>query len=225
LSQPSQGNPDKVESGSGAAIKSAKPEYKIGVYGGSFDPVHLGHLRSALEVMQIKNLHQLRFLPSGNPPHRAPAQAADKHRLRMLQLAVQGEERICIDTRELEREDTSYTIDTLQSVQADYPHADLTLIIGMDQFSAFDTWHRWQELLQRVELVVMERPGETMSDSARKMIDSPLQQRITVVRVTQMEISSSRIRQDLQAGLDIRFLVPYAVHNYIRTESLYSTVE
>ena len=149
-------------------MSQSAEEFRLGVYGGSFDPIHLGHLRS-----------------------------------------------------ELEREDTSYSIDTLQSVQADYPHADLTLIIGMDQFSAFDTWHRWQELLQSVELVVMERPGETMSDSARDMIDSPLQQRISVVRVTQMDISSSRIRQDLQAGLDIRFLVPYAVRNYIRTENLY----
>ena len=202
-------------------MSQSAQEFRLGVYGGSFDPIHLGHLRSALEVMQLKNLHQLRFLPSGNPPHRAPAKAADTHRIRMLQLAVQGDERINIDTRELEREDTSYSIDTLQSVQADYPHADLTLIIGMDQFSAFDTWHRWQELLQSFELVVMERPGETMSDSARNMIDSPLQQRISVVRVTQMDISSSRIRQDLQAGLDIRFLVPYAVRNYIRTENLY----
>ena len=91
----------------------------------------------------------------------------------------------------------------------------------MDQFNAFDTWHRWQELLQRVELVVMERPGETLSGSAYQLMASSLQKRISIVSVTQLEISSSRIRKDLQAGLDIRFLVPYAVRDYILSQDLY----
>ena len=177
---------------------------RIGVYGGSFDPIHIGHLRSALEVSEAQELDELRFLPSGNPPHRARAQVANEHRLKMLQLAVDDALGIGIDDRELGRKSTSYTIDTLETIQAENPQADLTLIIGMDQFNAFDTWHRWQELLQRVELAVMERPGETLSGSAYQLMASSLQKRISIVSVTQLEISSSRIRKDLQAGLDIR---------------------
>ena len=191
------------------------------MYGGSFDPVHIGHLRSALEVSQAQELDELRFLPSGNPPHRARAQVANEHRLKMLQLAVDGAPGIGIDDRELGRKSTSYSIDTLETIQAENPQAELTLIIGMDQFNAFDTWHRWQELLQRVELVVMERPGETLSGSAYQLMASSLQKRISIVSVTQLEISSSRIRKDLQAGLDIRFLVPYAVRDYILSQDLY----
>ena len=194
---------------------------RIGVYGGSFDPIHIGHLRSALEVSEAQELDELRFLPSGNPPHRARAQVANEHRLKMLQLAVDDALGIGIDDRELGRKSTSYTIDTLETIQAENPQADLTLIIGMDQFNAFDTWHRWQELLQRVELVVMERPGETLSGSAYQLMASSLQKRISIVSVTQLEISSSRIRKDLQAGLDIRFLVPYAVRDYILSQDLY----
>lgn len=194
---------------------------RIGIYGGSFDPVHLGHLRSGLEVSAQHRLDELRLLPSGNPPHRARAQVTNMQRLQMLQYALADTEGIVIDDRELERESTSYTIDTLEAIQAENPRAELTLIIGMDQFSAFDTWHRWQELLQRVELVVMERPGEAMSGSARQLMASPLKERISVVAVTQMDISSSRIRKDLQAGLDIRFLVPHAVRDYILSQQLY----
>jgi len=139
------------------------PGARIGVYGGAFDPIHLGHLRSALEVSQVLSLDELRFLPSGNPPHRSRAEVANEHRLKMLQLAVEGASGIAIDDRELERKNTSYSIDTLETIQAEFPQAQLTLVIGMDQFSAFDTWHRWQELLQRVELAVMERPGEIMA--------------------------------------------------------------
>jgi len=141
----------------------------------------------------------------------------------MLQLAVGDAPGIVIDDRELGLRSTSYSIDTLETIQAENPQAELTLIIGMDQFSAFDTWHRWQELLQRVELVVMERPGESLSGSARQLLASELKNRISIVAVTQMDISSSRIRQDLQAGLDIRFLVPYAVRNYILSHNLYAS--
>jgi len=195
---------------------------RIGVYGGSFDPIHLGHLRSALEVLHLQKLDELRFLPSGNPPHRSRARVANEHRLKMLQLAVEGAPGIAIDDRELGRKSTSYSIDTLETIQVENPQAELTLVIGMDQFSAFDTWHRWQELLQRVELVVMERPGEIMSGSAQELMTSSLQKRISIISVTQMDISSSRIRKDLQDGLDIRFLVPSAVRNYILSENLYS---
>lgn len=199
-------------------IRSART---IGIYGGSFDPVHHGHLRSALEVMQSLQLDELRLVPSGVPPHRSRPLVGAGQRRAMLELAVAELDNVVVDSRELDRQQPSYTIDTLESIQVEYPQAALTLIIGMDQFSAFDTWHRWQELLQRVDLAVMERPGESLSAGAKELLNGQLAERITVIRVTQLDISSSRIRHDLQHGKDIRFLVPFAVYRYILEHGLY----
>lgn len=194
---------------------------RIGVYGGSFDPVHHGHLRSALEVKQQLQLDELRLLPSGNPPHRDRARVSAGHRLAMLELAVAQAPGIVIDPRELEHDQPSYTIDTLESLQAQAPKAALTLIIGMDQFSAFDTWHRWQELLQKVNLAVMERPGEVISSSAEQILAGKFAERISIIKVTQLDISSSRIRAELGKEREIQFLVPLAVRDYIVKNGLY----
>lgn len=194
---------------------------RIGVYGGSFDPVHHGHLRSALEVKQQLQLDELRFLPSGNPPHRDRARVSAEHRLAMLELAVAQAPGIVIDPRELERDQPSYTIDTLELLQAQAPKAALTLIIGMDQFSAFDTWHRWQELLQKINLAVMERPGEVISSSAEQILAGKFAERINIIKVTQLDVSSSRIRAELAQEHEIQFLVPLAVRNYIVKNGLY----
>ena len=146
----------------------------IAMYGGSFDPVHLGHLRSALEVKQTLDIDELRFVPSGNPPHRDRAHVDASDRLNMLELAVRDSPGIVVDPREVHNAAKSYTIDTLESLAAENPQARLTLVIGMDQFSVFDTWHRWQELLQQFDLAVMERPGEPMSATGRSILSLSL---------------------------------------------------
>lgn len=194
----------------------------IGIYGGSFDPIHHGHLRSALEVKQQLKLDEVRFLPSGNPPHRERAKVSARHRMAMLDLAVADAPGMVIDSRELERDQPSYTIDTLESVQSEVPQAKLTLIVGMDQFSAFDTWHRWQELLQKIDLAVMERPGESISSSAQQMLQGSLAGRITIIKVTQLDISSSRIRTELADNREIQYLVPRSVRDYIVGNELYT---
>ena len=207
---------------------------RIAMYGGAFDPVHLGHLRSAFEVRQALKLDELRFVPSGNPPHRSSARASDEHRLNMLELAVRDVPGIVVDPRELHGTGKSYTIDTLESLAAEFPAAQFTLVIGMDQFSVFDTWHRWQELLQRFDLAVMERPGEPMSDVGRTILSaSPNHQaqakqdrhhggQINIIAVTQLQISSSQIRRDLAEKRDIQYLVPLAVRDYIYDHGLYA---
>ena len=194
---------------------------KIGVFGGAFDPVHLGHLRTAIEVAQRFDLSHVRLIPSGNPPHRPPAHVEDQHRLAMLQRAVEPVANLVVDEREILRSQRSYTIDTLESVQADYPAARLVLIIGMDQFCVFDTWHRWQQILQMAELIVMERPGEALNDVGRGMLARPDSMSIQLCAVTQLAISSSRIRHDLQQQMEIYCLVPYAVQTYIHKHNLY----
>lgn len=140
----------------------------------------------------------------------------------MLELAVAGVPGLVIDPRELERDQPSYTIDTLESIQRETPQAALTLIIGMDQFSVFDTWHRWQELLQKTTLAVMERPGELMSNSARQILAGEFSERIDIIKVTQLDISSSRIRNELADDRDISFLVPWHVRDYIKENALYA---
>ena len=194
----------------------------IGVCGGSFDPVHFGHLRTALEVRQQLGLEQLRFIPAGNPPHKEGPRVSATDRVNMLELAIGGSPSVVIDERETQRLKPSYTIDTLLELQQELPQASLTLIIGTDQFSVFDTWHRWQDLLQVAHVAVMERPGELLSGFANDLLQGEYASKITLCPVTQLDISSTRIRKDWRAGTDIRFLVPYAVRQYIIEHELYT---
>lgn len=195
---------------------------QIGVYGGSFDPVHFGHLRSALEVKQTLNLDELRFIPSGNPPHKSGPRASAADRVAMLECAIASCPGLVIDTREIERQKPSYTLDTLKSLQSDFPEARFTLIIGTDQFSVFDTWHRWEEILEFVSLAVMERPQESISAVGAGILQGRFASTVTTIPVTQLDISSTRIRRELEHGTDIQFLLPYAVREYIIQHKLYT---
>ena len=194
----------------------------IGVCGGSFDPVHLGHLRTALEVRLKLGLEQLRFIPAGNPPHKEGPRVSAADRVNMLELAIADCPGVVVDQREIQRQDPSYTIDTLLELQQELPQAHLTLIIGTDQFNVFDTWHRWQDLLTIAQIAVMERPGEALSEFASDLLQSETASKITLCSVTQLDISSTRIRNDWRAGTDIRFLIPYAVRQYIIEHELYT---
>jgi len=194
----------------------------IGVYGGSFDPVHFGHLRPALEVKQQLLLDQLRFIPSGNPPHKSGPRVSAADRVAMLDLAIARSPGLIIDTREVDTQKPSYTLDTLKSLQSDFPQARLTLVIGMDQFSVFDTWHQWQQILAMADVAVMERPGESLSDIASSILNGEFGSAINTVPVTQLEISSSRIRRELDQGTDVQFLLPYAVRQFIIDNKLYT---
>lgn len=194
---------------------------RIGLYGGSFDPVHLGHLRTAFEVHQQFALDQLRFVPSGNPPHRAAARVDASHRVAMLRAAVNRIDGLQVDEREVQRAERSYSIDTIRSVQAECPDARIVLVIGMDQFCVFDTWHEWQAILACAELVVMERPGEILNATGRAMLEHEGSMSVQLCSVTQLDISSSRIRRDLQRQMEIDFLVPYDVQVYIEQNNLY----
>ena len=193
---------------------------RIGVYGGAFDPIHIGHLRTALEVRQQLQLDEVRLVPSGNPPHRAGARAAARHRQQMLTAALADADGMVVDDCELRREARSYSFDTITEMQDRLPGCTFVLIIGMDQFCEFKTWHRWQQLLEHVELAVMERPGERINDDARSIMEDP-HNRVHLCAVTQLDVSSTRIRRDLAGGMEIQFLVPYAVRLYIKRNNLY----
>src|SRR3569833_2622728 len=133
----------------------------IGLLGGTFDPIHFGHLRPAMDLLDELGLDHVRLIPCGVPPHRAAPRAHAEHRLTMLRLAVSGEPRLRVDERELRRPGPSYMVDTVLSLREELGDTPLALIIGMDALNGLATWRRWRELVALCHLIVMERPGGT----------------------------------------------------------------
>jgi len=206
----------------------------IGVFGGTFDPIHYGHLRSAFEMLQVLRFDEIRFMPCGDPPHRAKPYANAENRLEMVRVAVQGQAGFVVDDRELRREGPSYSIDTLLSLHEEFPQRSLGLILGMDAFLDLPGWHRWHEILDIAHIIVAHRPGwrapdigplgEMLTDSGTHRIDDLHEQahgRIHIHAVTQLEISSTEIRELVAAGRDPRFLMPDAVRDVIAATKCY----
>ena len=204
----------------------------IGILGGTFDPIHFGHLRPALDVIEQLGLARIHLIPSARPPHRDQPQATPKQRLTMLQLAVKNNPQFVVDDRELHREGNSYTIDTLLSLRQDYPENPLYLMLGTDAFAHFQTWHRWDEILDLAHIVVMQRADEPlkMSDKLNEWCQKHLATddnaeqvagKIWPVHVSQLAISATDIRDKIEQGLNPQFLLPDAVIQLIGMLSLY----
>ncbi len=207
----------------------------IGLFGGTFDPIHYGHLRTAFELWQLLRLQEVRFLPAGNPPHREQPLASPELRLRMVRAAVRGQPSFTIDDREMRRTGVSYSVDTLTELRAEYPDRSLCLLLGMDAFLGLPHWHRWRELLSLAHIVVAHRPGwkaptqgplgEVMVDhgtGAIRDLHENTSGRIYVHAVTQLEISSTELRQLVVAGRDPRYLVPDEVRQILLETRCYS---
>jgi nicotinate-nucleotide adenylyltransferase len=206
----------------------------IGVFGGTFDPIHYGHLRTAFELWQELHLTEVRFLPTGSPPHRDRPYASPELRLRMVQAAVADEPAFVVDDREVRRSGLSYSVDTLTELRRELPDRSLCLILGMDAFLGLPNWHRWRELFGLTHIVVAHRPGwkaptsgplgEVMVDHGtggiRDLHEKPAG-RIYVHAVTQLEISSTELRQIIETGRDPRYLVPERVREIIRETRSY----
>ncbi|WP_433737306.1 nicotinate-nucleotide adenylyltransferase [Pseudomonas putida] len=207
---------------------------RIGVLGGTFDPVHVGHLRGALEVAESLALDELRLVPSARPPHRDMPQVSAKDRLAMVQCAVAGVAPLVVDARELQRDKPSYTIDTLELMRAELAAQDqVFLLLGWDAFCGLPTWHRWEELLQHCHILVLQRPDADSEppDALRNLlaarsVSDPLALKgpsgqIAFVWQTPLAVSATQIRQLLASGKSVRFLVPDAVLAYIDAHGLY----
>jgi nicotinate-nucleotide adenylyltransferase len=207
----------------------------IGLFGGTFDPIHYGHLRTAFELWQSLRLAQVRFLPTGNPPHREPSLASAELRLQMVQAAIGGISAFVADDREMRRTGISYSVDTLLDLRREFPDRSLCLLLGMDAFLGMPHWHRWREIFELAHVVVAHRPGwkapitgplgEVMVDrgtgSVRELHGAPAG-RVYVHAVTQLEISSTELRQLILAGRDLKFLVPEPVRELIATSGCYA---
>ncbi len=205
----------------------------IGVYGGTFNPVHFGHLRTALEVKDIFALQQLHLIPCKLPAHRRTPSVSAEMRLRMLQLAVDDAKNIIVDRRELEREGPSYMVDTLRSLRQEHERQSIILFIGNDAFNKIQSWYQWEQLFEYAHVVVMTRPGYILQEMGdffnQRLIDEMDQLKehphgfLFFHDVTQLDISSTQIRHLVKQGNDPRFLLPDAVINYIKQHKLYQT--
>ncbi|MBO1518497.1 nicotinate-nucleotide adenylyltransferase [Oceanisphaera pacifica] len=208
----------------------------IGLLGGTFDPIHNGHLRPAIELQERLNLAEVRLLPNYIPPHKATPDSAPKHRLAMARLAAEQTPRLVIDDRELMRDRPSYTLETLIELRAELPDTPLCFLMGMDAFCGLNRWHRWQELLEYTHLIVSYRPGyQPHFNSTIKALyqahgtteSSTLQQHLAgyiyLFNNAQLDISSTQIRSILHQGNNPQYLLPEAVANYIREQRLYQS--
>jgi len=207
----------------------------VGVLGGTFNPVHYGHLRSALELVQSLGLEQLRLMPSAVPPHREAPTCSATHRAAMVELAVAGEPHLACDSRELQRSGKSYTIDSLMDIRRELDaDQSLCLVMGCDAVLSIDTWHHWQELLDWAHIVVIARPGwhlpqagvvaEWLESYRLASVDALRQKAaggIIIEELRPLAISSTEIRDLLAAGQSARYLLPEAVLDYIKTHNLY----
>jgi nicotinate-nucleotide adenylyltransferase len=203
----------------------------IGIFGGTFDPVHYGHLRSALEVKEIFGLAEVRLILSAQPPHRTVPQASIGMRLDMLQLAVKKQPGFIVDTREIARAGVSYMVMTLESLRQDFPEQPLLLFIGSDAFNQLTGWYQWQRLFDFAHVVVLTRPGYrvgqlddffTARQSANKQeLSEQLAGKLYFQPITQLDISATAIRDMIANKHNPAFLLPDAVLAYIKEHELY----
>jgi nicotinate-nucleotide adenylyltransferase len=203
----------------------------IGVFGGTFDPVHYGHMRAVLELNAVFNLSQMRVVLCARPAHREQPKAGVHHRLEMLRIALAYQPHLILDDQECQREGPSYTVDTLSALRMAYPAMPLLLFVGSDAFSGFEGWHRWQYIVELAHIVVVNRPAST-----RLTVGSYFESRITnnalhlkenlagyvfFQDVTALTISSTAIRHMIATGQDPSYLLPDAVLAYVNDAGLY----
>lgn len=207
----------------------------IGVFGGTFDPIHFGHLRAAFELTELLGLERVLFVPAADPPHRGRPIADAATRLAMVRAALEDEENFVLDDRELRRPGPSYSVLTLEELRREHGQRPLVLMLGMDAFLGLPGWHRWRQLLDLAHVAVAHRPGARLPRSGalgellathrarhRLEIAAAPAGRIFVHPGTQLDISSTDLREALRAGRDPRYLMPEPVRRMINATGIYA---
>ena len=205
------------------------------IYGGTFDPIHHGHLRLALEVADTLQVQQVDLVPCHIPPHRGDTGATSAQRLEMIQLALAGESKLRVDDRELQRAGASYTADTLRQLRQEVgPAQPLVMVVGTDAFASFDKWREWQDIPTLAHIIVVNRPGSDLPEGSaasclleerRAVTEKDLWQapagKILEFDAPLIEISATGIRQRISAGHSPRYLLPDSVLQRIHEQGLY----
>lgn len=213
----------------------------IGIYGGTFDPIHYGHLRIAEELLDAISLKRIIFVPSGAPRLRAAPIAARNHRANMVHLAIRDNSMFSLDEREVNRPGVSTTIESLREYQCELGDSTaLCFILGMDAFVKINQWHHWHELFSLCHMIIVARPGYTSNNDyqnlptdikkefiSRRVLDAndlgfQTSGFIYTAQTSLLEISASQIRSLISAGKSIRYLLPENVFDYIKSNCLYT---
>jgi len=209
----------------------------LAIFGGTFDPVHYGHLRCAEEAREKLGLNNLYLLPAGTPPHRKPPQATTRQRLEMLHLAQAEFPQLEIDDRETRRSGPSYMVDTLQELRTEFPQTPLLLLIGQDAANHLHSWFHWEQLFELAHIVILTRPGakaEYRSDLARQMqrrLSADVQALcrsdaggVLYLEVASIDVSATSIKSIMRLGRSPRSMLPGVVLDYINENQLYLPV-
>lgn len=220
---------------------NSNPPRAVGLFGGTFDPIHNGHLRLAEELAEALDIAEVRLIPAGSPPHRSTPRASGADRLAMARLAVAGNPRLVIDDREIAKAGPSYSVDTLAGLRAELgKNTPLVLFMGSDAFLGLSRWHEWEKLFDLAHLAIAQRPGfssavwdDALPDNLRKHLATrrsgdPAELaakpagRIFLHTISQLDISASQVRDRALRGKSLRYLVPDSVIDYINEHRLYA---
>ncbi|MDP2057645.1 MAG: nicotinate-nucleotide adenylyltransferase [Thiobacillus sp.] len=205
----------------------------IGIFGGTFDPIHFGHLRLAEEMAEGIGLSRVVFIPAGQPPHRGAPRTAATHRLEMVRRAIAGNPRFAVDAREVQSPRPSYTVDTLATLRTELgDEPPLWLLLGADAFLGLPSWHEWRQLFELAHLAVAARPGAQLmqSDAMPEVLKNEVSQRqvaagsagsVLLRQMTPLDISATAIRDTLARHGSARYLLPDVVLDYIHEHQLY----
>ncbi len=207
----------------------------IGIFGGTFDPIHHGHLRSGIELQQAFDLTRVHYVPCFQPVHRKEPTATPEQRLQMLECAIQNEPLFTADAREIKRKNPSYTIDSLLELREEYPDHSLCLLLGIDAFLGFSSWHRYHEILDHAHLIVAHRPQYHLPNTGviASLLNQRLQREPTYIHehrsggillhpITALDISATDIRKQIAMGRNPRYLLPDPVYDFIKQHGIYS---
>lgn len=207
----------------------------IGVLGGTFDPIHFGHLRTAVEIHQALDLAEVRLIPCYQPVHRKFPAASPEQRFEMVECAIKSEPKLRVDDCEIKRKGPSFAIDTLHELHSKFPNTPICIIMGIDAFLNFPSWNRWEEILQLSHLVVAHRPqyqlpkegiiAELLKKRFKQnpiSVHESLAGNIILHPVTALDISATDIRKQIASGRNPRYLLPDSVLDYIQQHGTYS---
>ncbi len=209
----------------------------IAIIGGTFDPIHFGHLRPALDIAEKLSLEEVRFIPSATPPHRWQPEASAEHRINMVKLAIVGVLPFILDDREYHREGASYTIDTLKSIRSEIGNdKSLSMILGLDAFKSFTSWKDWKAIVETCHIIICSRPGYEIDSTLDDFLANRVTQnsddlkthkagKIYFCDVTQLDISATMIRQKIKKKQSCNYLTPAKVCDYIETQKLYMRLD
>jgi len=204
----------------------------IGILGGTFNPIHHGHLRLAVELYEQLDLVKILFIPSAQPPHRESPLVSSQLRLEMVQAAIAGMSEFRVDDRELHHSGPSYTINTLISLRESYPNYSLSLILGMDAFASLPTWYKWEQLITLTHFLVVQRPNYSLNKQMADFLAAHqtfnqndltnlMAGKIWLAEIPSLTISATQIRTAIALGKNPRYLLPQVVLDIINTQQLY----